>query len=122
MNKRRWLNARAIGLLAAAVVCFGLCFGLCFGMLRAGAQQAQNPQPAQPPRKTQQKPGDKSKPGNEQDKSNPEQLQQITVNVRLPVTVTDSKTGRFIVDLKQSDFEVYEDKTAQEIEGFTPQS
>jgi Ca-activated chloride channel family protein len=32
--------------------------------------------------------------------------------------VTDSKTGRYVVDLKQSEFEVYEDKVPQEIEGF----
>lgn len=107
MNKRRWWNARAIGLLAAAIVCLGI-----FG---AGARQAQNPQPPQ-------KPGDKSKPGDQQDKSNPDQLQSFTVNVRLPVTVTDSKTGRYVVDLKQADFEVYEDKVSQEILNLTAQS
>lgn len=111
MNKRRWLSARASGLLATAI----FCFGVSFEMLSASAQQPQKPQPAQ------QKPGEKAKT-NEQDKSNPDQLQQITVNVRLAVTVTDSKTGRYVVDLKQSDFEVYEDKTPQEIESFSAQS
>lgn len=113
MNKRRWLNARAVGLLAAAII----CFGVSYEMLSASAQQPPKTQPAKP----QQKPGEKTKT-NEQDKSNPDQLQQITVNVRLAVTVTDSKTGRYVVDLKQSDFEVYEDKTPQEIESFTAQS
>lgn len=104
MNKRRWWNARAIGLLAATIACLGI--------FSVGAQQQQNP-PTQPPQKTQQKPGDP------QDKSNPDQVSIDTVNVRLAVTVTDSKTGRYVVDLKQSDFEVYEDKVAQEIEAFT---
>lgn len=117
MNKRRWLNAPAAGLLAVVVI----CLGFSFQMLGVGAQ-TQQPQPAQPPQKTQ-KPGDKSKPGtDQQDKSNPDSQTFITVNVRLPVTVTDSKTGRFIVDLKQSDFEIYEDKTPQEIVNFNAQS
>lgn len=101
MNKRRWSSACAICL---AVVCFGLMPG-------AGAQQQQQ----QPP-KPQQKPGEKPKPaGDQQDKLDPGQIQSITVNVRLPVTVTDNKTGRFIVDLKQADFQVFEDKVPQEI-------
>lgn len=109
MNKRRWLNARAIGLLAVAVVCLG-----SFGV---GVPQAQNPPATQPPPKTQQK--GPQKPGDQQDKTNPEQIQSITVNVRLAITVTDSKTGRYVTDLKRSDFEVYEDKVSQAVEGFS---
>jgi Ca-activated chloride channel family protein len=102
-----------MGLLALAIVCAGLWF-------RAPKVSAQQPQP---PVKPQQKPGEKQKPaGEQQDKVEPGQIQNITINVRLPVTVNDSKTGRFIVDLKQSDFEIYEDKIPQKIESFQPQS
>jgi Ca-activated chloride channel homolog len=45
----------------------------------------------------------------------------VTVNVRLPVTVTD-KNNRFVVDLKETDFEIAEDKTPQAITSFQPQS
>jgi Ca-activated chloride channel homolog len=45
----------------------------------------------------------------------------ITRNVRLPIAVID-KGQRFVVDLKQEDFEVYEDKVKQlKIEKFTAQ-
>jgi Ca-activated chloride channel family protein len=102
-----------MGLLALAIV----CSGLWFRVPGVGAQQPQ------PPVKPQQKPGEKPKPaGEQQDKTDPGQIQSITINVRLPVTVNDSKTGRFIVDLKQSDFEIYEDKIPQKIESFQPQS
>jgi Ca-activated chloride channel family protein len=102
-----------MGLLALAIV----CSGLWFWMPGARAQQPQ------PPAKPQQKPGEKPKPaGEQQDKTDPGQIQNITINVRLPVTVNDGKTGRFIVDLKQSDFEVYEDKVLQKIESFQAQS
>ena len=112
MNKRRWLNARAIGLLAVAIVCLG-----SFG---AGVPQAQNPPSTQPPTKTQQKGQQgQQKPGDQQDKTNPDQIREIIVNVRLAITVTDNKTGRFVTDLKRSDFEVYEDKASQEVEGFS---
>lgn len=45
----------------------------------------------------------------------PEQTgaQIITFNVRLPVAVID-KSNRFVTDLKQEDFEIYEDKVKQE--------
>lgn len=110
MNKRRWLSARASGLLATAVI----CFGVSFEMLSASAQQ-----PQKQPVKSTQKPGDKTAPGADQ---NPDQQRIETINVRLAVTVTDNKTGRYVVDLKSSDFEVYEDKTPQEIVSFTAQS
>jgi Ca-activated chloride channel family protein len=44
--------------------------------------------------------------------------QIFTYNVRLPIAVVD-KSNRFVVDLKQEDFEIYEDKVKQlEIESF----
>lgn len=113
INKRRWSSAWAMGLLALAIVCSSLWFEM----------PGTNAQQAQPPIKPQQKPGEKPKPtGDQQDKNDPGQITSTTINVRLSVTVTDSKTGRFIVDLKQSDFEVYEDKASQRIESFQPQS
>ncbi|HYE76250.1 MAG TPA: VWA domain-containing protein, partial [Blastocatellia bacterium] len=44
-----------------------------------------------------------------------------TINVQLPVAVT-GETGLFITDLKQSDFEIYEDNVKQEIESFAAKS
>jgi Ca-activated chloride channel family protein len=41
-----------------------------------------------------------------------------TVNVRIPITVTNEKTRRFVTDLKQEDFEVLEDRNKQEIASF----
>lgn len=108
MNKRRWSNACATMVLAVLVVSASL--------LGVGAQQPQNPPPAQ-------KQGDKSKPaGQKPEAANPEQIQSITVNVRLPITVTEGKANRFVTDLKQADFEIYEDKTPQKIESFVVQS
>ena len=113
INKRRWSNAWSMGLLALAIV----CSGLWLEMQTVRAQQAQ------PPAKPQQKPVGKPKPtGDQPDKTDPGQITSTTINVRLSVTVTDGKTGRFIVDLKQSDFEVYEDKASQRIESFQSQS
>ena len=112
INKRRWLSAWAMGLLALAVVCLGLQIEV----------QTVRAQQAQPPVK-QQKPGEKPKPaGDQQDKTDPGQITSTTINVRLPVTVTDNKTGRFIVDLKQADFQVFEDKVPQEILTVTAES
>ncbi|MGE0882359.1 MAG: VWA domain-containing protein [Blastocatellales bacterium] len=111
MNKRRWLEACAAVVLVAVVVGVGL--------FAVEAQQSQNGQTQTTP---QQKPGDKAKKQGQQDNINPEQEQFITVNVRLAVTVNDNKTGRFIVDLRSSDFEVFEDKVPQEIVSFQPQS
>jgi Ca-activated chloride channel family protein len=98
MKTHRWLNICAIAALAA-----------CCGLVCVGAQQAQ-------------KQGGKTEPGGaKQDNTDPGQIKQITVNVRLPVTVTD-KNHRFIVDLKETDFEISEDKTPQAIVSFLPQS
>lgn len=111
MNKRRRLNASVAFVLIAIIVCAGF-----YG---AKAQQSQNGQTKNAP---QQKPGDKAKTAGQQENTTPDQEQVITVNVRLAVTVNDNKTGRFVVDLKPSDFEVYEDKVPQEIVSFQPQN
>lgn len=52
----------------------------------------------------------------------PGQISTLTVNVRLPITVSDNKTGRFVVDLKQQDFEILEDREVQKIESFLSQT
>jgi Ca-activated chloride channel family protein len=84
----------------------------------AGAQQTQNAQQARP----QQKQDDKIKPGGaKQDNTDPGQIKTVTVNVRLPVTIID-KNNRFVVDLKETDFEIAEDKTPQAIISFQRQS
>jgi Ca-activated chloride channel family protein len=98
MKAGRWLRIFALAAFAA-----------CCGLVCVGAQQAQ-------------KRGDKTKPDRvRQDNTDPGQIKQVTVNVRLPVTVTD-KNHRLIVDLKESDFEIAEDKTPQAIVSFLPQS
>jgi Ca-activated chloride channel homolog len=107
MKTDRWLN-----------ICALVAFAVCWGLVCVSAQQTQS---AQQPR-SQQKQGDKTKPGGaKQDNTDPGQIKQVTVNVRLPVTVTD-KNRRFIVDLKEGDFEIAEDKTPQAIVSFLPQS
>jgi Ca-activated chloride channel family protein len=52
----------------------------------------------------------------------PGQISTLTVNVRLPISVSDSRSGRFIVDLKQEDFLIIEDNEPQRIESFLPQT
>jgi Ca-activated chloride channel family protein len=101
MKKRRWLN-----------VCPLIVFALLFGLVAVDAQQPK-PQPKQ---------GDKNKPATDkQDPLNPGQLKEIITNVTLQVTVSD-KNNRFVVDLKETDFQVTEDKTLQAIISFNPQS
>lgn len=82
------------------------------GVALAQTQQTQPPKP-KPPEKAQTPAPDKTKPTGE----NPDQqgpvLRDTTYNVRLPIAVTD-KTNRFVVDLKQADFEIYENKVKQE--------
>ena len=98
MKTGRWLRVFALA-----------AFAICCGLVCVIAQQTQ-------------KQGDKTKPGGaKQDSIDPGQIKQVTVNVRLPVTVTD-KNHRFIVDLKETDFEIAEDKTPQAIVSFLPQS
>ncbi len=76
--------------------------------------QAQQTQPPTQPGKSQPPKQDKK----EQAGENPDQQEPIikgpkTYNVRLPIAVVD-KSSRFVVDLKQEDFEIYEDKVKQE--------
>ena len=107
MKTRRWLN-----------ICALVAFAVCCGLVCVSAQQTQSAQQPRP----QQKQGDKTKPGGaKQDNIDPGQIKQVSVNVRLPVTVTD-KNNRFVVDLKETDFEIAEDKTPQAIISFQPQS
>ena len=99
-------------------ICAFAAFVVCCGLICVSAQQTQSAQQPGP----QQKQGDKTKPGGEkQDNTDPGQIKQVTINVRLPVTVTD-KSNRFVVDLKQTDFEIAEDKAPQTIVSFLPQS
>ena len=101
MKKRRWLYG-----------CLLVVFASLFGLAAVGAQQP----------KPQQKQGDKNKTADDkQDPANPGQITTITNNVSLPVTVSD-KNGRFEVNLKQADFEVFEDKAPQTIISFNPLS
>jgi Ca-activated chloride channel family protein len=107
MKTRRRLNTYAL-----------VAFAVCCGLVCAGARQTQSAQQPRP----QQKQRGKTKPGDEkQDSADPGRIKTVTVNVRLPVTVTD-KNNRFIVDLKETDFEIAEDKTPQAIVSFQPQS
>jgi Ca-activated chloride channel homolog len=102
METRRWLFV------------FVLVFAFAGGLTDVRAQQGQNP-PQPPPKPPQ---TDKPKPGEDQ-----EQVPiRPTVNVRLPITVTEGKSNRFVVDLKEADFEILEDKVSQEILSFVPQS
>ncbi|MFN0108159.1 MAG: VWA domain-containing protein [Blastocatellia bacterium] len=98
---------------AIAVSVVGL---VCAGVYGVRAQQAQTQkqQAGQSPANQQQKPGEQSKPAGQQDQD-PPKVQEFTVNVRLAVTVNDNKTGRYVVDLKKSDFEIFEDKVPQSI-------
>ena len=102
MKKRRWLNG-----------CLLVLFASLFGLWAVDAQQ---PKPKQ-------KQGAQNKTANDggQDPLNPGQIITVITNVSLPVTVSD-KNGRFEVNLKETDFEVFEDKTLQTIISFKPQS
>jgi Ca-activated chloride channel homolog len=99
MKKLRWLNGCAL-----------IVFALLFGIVGADAQQP----------KTQSKPGDKNKPADDkQDSINQERI--TTINVNLPVTVSD-KNNAFVINLEQSDFQIIEDKVPQNIIDFKPLS
>ena len=115
MKMRRWFVWAA----AVSVVVI-----VCAGVFIVGAQSQNSQQQSQPPAKQQppQKPGDKANPAGQQDKITPDKEQVITVNVRLAVTVNNNKTGRYVVDMKEADFELLEDKVPQKIESFQPQS
>lgn len=91
--------------IALVIVC-----GL-IGILQTSRAQTQN----QPAKGKQQ-----AKPAEEvQDEQN---LGIRTINVRLPITVTEGKSSRFVTDLKEEDFEIYEDKVQQKILSFQHQS
>jgi Ca-activated chloride channel homolog len=102
MKKRRWLKG-----------CMLVIFASLFGLAAVDAQQP----------KPQQKKGDKTKPADDgsQDPLNPGQIKEIITNVSLPVTVSD-KNNRFVVDLKEADFQITEDKIPQAIISFNPLS
>src|SRR5436190_15994319 len=78
-------------LLAAGALVFGLCGGI-------GAQQAPPPPPAQPQR--------------------PPVIRSGINFVSVDVIVTDKKTGEVVLDMKQDDFEVREDKKPQKVDTF----
>src|SRR5215510_9588745 len=107
MKTRRRLNIRTL-----------VTFAFCCGLVCAGAQQTQSAQQSSP----RQKQGSKTEPGGaKRGDTDPSQIKQVTVNVRLQVTVID-KNNRFVVDLKETDFEIAEDKAPQAIISFQPQS
>src|SRR5215471_9291358 len=74
---------------------------------------------AQQPQKPTAKSPEKGKPGVESQE--PQTIVSETINVRLPLAVVD-KSGHFITNLKQSDFEIFEDKVQQKIESFVQES
>src|SRR6188768_4170955 len=81
-------------LLTAGALVFGLCGGI-------GAQQ-QPPPPTPPPAQPQRPPVIRS-----------------GINfVSVDVIVTDKKTGDVVLDMKQDDFEVREDKKPQKVDTF----
>jgi Ca-activated chloride channel family protein len=92
-------------LLIALVLFCGLS-----GIIHPSNAQTQNAQPKQ-------KPGTKPAENNQV-----EQLEIRTVDVRLPITVTEGKSNIFVTDLKEEDFEIYEDKVPQKIIAFAQQS
>ena len=84
---------------------------LVAGLALVTIANAQQPQPTKPAQKPTAQP---EKTAGE----NPNQKDQVlkapdVYNVRLPIAVVD-KGSRFVVDLKQEDFEIYEDKVKQE--------
>jgi Ca-activated chloride channel family protein len=106
MKTRNRLNIRVL-----------VAFVVCCALVCVSARQIQSARPPGP----QQKQGDETKPGGEKrDNADSGQIKQGAINVRLPVTVTD-KSNRFVVDLKQTDFEIAEDKAPQTIVSFLPQ-
>ena len=119
--------SRSIWLMVATLVMF-LAGSIIRSSGESVAARRQDPtgQPAgQTPAKSNQaekskQPGQPGQPG--QEDTAPGQISTVTVNVRLPITVSDSKTGRFVVDLKQQDFEILEDREVQKIESFLPQT
>jgi Ca-activated chloride channel family protein len=81
------------------------------GIMHPSNAQTQNSQPKQ-------KPGTKPAEENQVEQN----LDIRTVNVRLPITVTEGKSNIFVTDLTEEDFEIYEDKVPQKILAFAQQS
>jgi VWFA-related protein len=100
------LHAR---LLAAGVVVLGLCAGI-------DAQQppppSQQPPPGQPPAPAQPPP-----PGTPQPQRPPVIRSGINF-VSVDVIVTDKRSGELVLDMKQDDFDVREDKKPQKVDTF----
>ncbi len=87
----------------------------------ASAQQSTNQQ-TQDQQQPKQKEGDRNKPPTGKQDDQDQRIDVRTVNVRLPITVTDNKSRRFVTDLKQSDFEILEENVPQNIVSFVPMS
>jgi VWFA-related protein len=84
-------------LLATAALLFALCAGA------KGQQQQQQPPPQQPP----------------QPPAGQRPVIRSGINfVSVDVIVTDKKTGEVVLDMKQDDFEIREDKKAQKVDTF----
>jgi Ca-activated chloride channel homolog len=82
------------------------------------AQQSPAPQPKQGHQPSSQKSGQQSGQQSEAPAGQQEPgITERTINVQLPVAVVE-KSGRFVTDLKQADFEVVEDNVKQELESF----
>jgi Ca-activated chloride channel homolog len=115
-----------------SMIAAGFCLAFCF-QLHAAAQQSSAPpqtpspntspksahpaenQPAQPTSKTSEGQVSVPAPAGKQDAGSI----RVSVNeVIVPVTVTDGK-GRFVSDLDQKDFSVFEDNKIQNIRFFT---
>jgi Ca-activated chloride channel homolog len=94
MKKLHYLSAVLITVVAAAVA----------------AQQSPSVQQSQPGQQPKQQPGAQT-PGQD------DIIRDVIINVQLPVAVAE-KGGRFVTDLKQSDFEILEDNVKQELESF----
>ncbi|HVF92252.1 MAG TPA: VWA domain-containing protein [Blastocatellia bacterium] len=60
--------------------------------------------------------------GQKQDKPRDDQIEIGTLEVRLPITVKDKDKNKFIPDLVESNFEVYEDGKKQKIQRFVAPS
>lgn len=105
------MQERRILFICLLVVLFSL-IGLAVGA-QTPADSQQPPPQSQTPQQGQQ---------GQQRPSPDAQIPEIpTVNVRLAVTVVD-KNNRFITNLTEKDFEILEDKVAQRIESFRPES
>jgi Ca-activated chloride channel homolog len=98
-----------------------LALVICHALSGASAQQStdQQTQDPQPPK---QKRDDRNKPPTGKQDDQDQRIDLRTVNVSLPITVTDNKSRRFVTDLKQSDFEILEENVPQNIVSFVPLS